>query len=217
MAADTVVLTFDDAVSNHATFVAPLLRSLGFQATFFLCEFPPDFAVNKRQYMTWEQIRELHAAGFELGNHTLTHAGVRELSEEEFERELLALEDRFRQLGLPPSVSFAYPGGPGSPAAEPVLRRHKFRCGRTVENERFWRPGHDNPYLLPATAVHGPGVERLKQVIDSTAPGEVPVLVSHGVPDELHPWVDTPPEAFREQMLLLKRSGIRVAALRELV
>ena len=36
--------------------------------------------------MTWEQIRELHAAGFELGNHTLTHAGVRELSEEEFER-----------------------------------------------------------------------------------------------------------------------------------
>ena len=58
MAADTVVLTFDDAVSNHATFVAPLLRSPGFQATFFLCEFPPDFAVNKRQYMTWEQIRD---------------------------------------------------------------------------------------------------------------------------------------------------------------
>ena len=55
----TVVLTFDDAVSNHASFVAPLLVELGFHATFFLCEFPPDFAVNKRQYMTWEEIRSL--------------------------------------------------------------------------------------------------------------------------------------------------------------
>jgi len=73
----TVVLTFDDAVSNHAGLVAPLLTELGFGATFFVCEFPPDFAVNKRQYMTWEQIRSLHRAGFEVGNHTLTHAGLR--------------------------------------------------------------------------------------------------------------------------------------------
>jgi len=30
-----VVLTFDDAVKSHRTFVAPLLKELGFGATFF--------------------------------------------------------------------------------------------------------------------------------------------------------------------------------------
>ena len=31
-----VVLTFDDAVKSHRTFVAPLLKELGFGATFFV-------------------------------------------------------------------------------------------------------------------------------------------------------------------------------------
>src|SRR5215472_12834985 len=32
-----VVLTFDDAVKTQRTFVAPLLKELGFGATFFIC------------------------------------------------------------------------------------------------------------------------------------------------------------------------------------
>lgn len=54
-----VVLTFDDSVRSHATFVAPLLEKYGFGATFFIREFPPEFA-DKTKYMTWEQIRSLH-------------------------------------------------------------------------------------------------------------------------------------------------------------
>jgi peptidoglycan/xylan/chitin deacetylase (PgdA/CDA1 family) len=34
--AKVVVLTFDDAVKSHRTFVAPLLKELGFGATFFV-------------------------------------------------------------------------------------------------------------------------------------------------------------------------------------
>ncbi|HEY3839254.1 MAG TPA: polysaccharide deacetylase family protein, partial [Bryobacteraceae bacterium] len=68
----TVVLTFDDGVSSHATYAGPLLKTYGFPATFFVCEFPPDFS-DKHKYMTWEQIRDLHRMGFEIGNHTLSH------------------------------------------------------------------------------------------------------------------------------------------------
>lgn len=48
-----VVLTFDDGVVSHAAHVAPLLKQYGFGATFFVCEFPPDFH-DKSKYMTWE-------------------------------------------------------------------------------------------------------------------------------------------------------------------
>ena len=72
-----LVLTFDDAASSHATFVAPLLKQYGFGGTFFVCEFPPDFATDKKRYMSWEQMRTLHQMGFEIGSHTRTHKKVR--------------------------------------------------------------------------------------------------------------------------------------------
>ena len=122
----TVVLTFDDAVSNHAAFAAPLLSELGFHATFFICEFPPDFAVNKRQYMTWEQIRSLDAVGFEIANHTMTHAGLSAMAPETCEKEIELLEARFRDVGLPRSRAFGYPGGPAADYAPPLLKKLGF-------------------------------------------------------------------------------------------
>ena len=78
-----VVLTFDDGVASHATFVAPLLKKYGFGGTFFVCEFPPDFE-DKTKYMTWEQIQQLDKAGFEVANHTRNHTHVTKMSKAGF-------------------------------------------------------------------------------------------------------------------------------------
>lgn len=209
-----VVLTFDDAVSNHASFAAPLLAELGFHATFFLCEFPPDFAVNKRQYMTWEQIRLLDAAGFETANHTFTHAGLGGIAPEECAREIGRLEARFRDVGLPRSRSFAYPGGPAAGYAPALLAELGFRFGRTVA-DRGWRPEEDDPFLIPAVAVHGADGSNFRRALSYGEDGAVPVLVYHGVPDRLHPWVDTPPAVFEEEMRFLRRENYRVLAFRD--
>jgi hypothetical protein len=74
-----VVLTFDDSSASHSTVAAPLLKRYGFGATFFITE-AWTFTTNKRDYMTWEQIAELHRDGFEIGNHTRDHLGVTERS-----------------------------------------------------------------------------------------------------------------------------------------
>src|SRR5437762_7757755 len=68
--ARTVVLTFDDAVKSHRTFVAPLLKQLGFQASFFVTHRWMD---DKENFMTWRDIAEIHGMGFEIGNHSWTH------------------------------------------------------------------------------------------------------------------------------------------------
>src|SRR6476661_8543253 len=70
-----VVLTFDDASKSHFTVARPILKKYGFGATFFVTE-GFDFLTNKRDYMTWEEIAQLHRDGFEIGNHTLDHKGV---------------------------------------------------------------------------------------------------------------------------------------------
>src|SRR5438093_5351347 len=66
-----VVLTFDDAVKSHRTFVAPLLKELGFQATFFVTHC---WMEDRENFMTWPEIAEIHKMGFEIGNHSWTHA-----------------------------------------------------------------------------------------------------------------------------------------------
>src|SRR5437762_14271862 len=65
-----VVLTFDDAVKSHRTFVAPLLKELGFGATFFVTHKWMDDPTN---FMSWQDIAEIHQMGFEIGNHSWTH------------------------------------------------------------------------------------------------------------------------------------------------
>ena len=58
-----VVLTFDDSAKSHYTIVRPILKRYGFGATFFITE-GFDFPTNKTDYMTWEEIAELHRRRF---------------------------------------------------------------------------------------------------------------------------------------------------------
>ncbi len=55
--------------------VIPILKKYGFGATFFVTE-GFDFTDNKTDYMTWEEISQLHRDGFEIGNHTRDHLGA---------------------------------------------------------------------------------------------------------------------------------------------
>ena len=59
--AKTVVLTLDDAVKSHRAFVAPLLKELGFQATFFVTHRWMD---DRENFMTWLKIAEVHKMRF---------------------------------------------------------------------------------------------------------------------------------------------------------
>src|SRR5262249_6126145 len=70
--AKVVVLTFDDACKSHHTVVWPLLKQYGFGATFYVTEgFNRDG--KNPNYMTWDDIVQIHKDGFEIGNHTRFH------------------------------------------------------------------------------------------------------------------------------------------------
>ncbi|MEY4813667.1 MAG: Peptidoglycan-N-acetylmuramic acid deacetylase PdaA precursor, partial [Verrucomicrobiota bacterium] len=60
-----VVLTFDDSSASHYAVARPVLKRYGFGATFFITE-GFTFPTNKKDYLTWGQIAELHRDGFEI-------------------------------------------------------------------------------------------------------------------------------------------------------
>ena len=209
-----VVLTFDDGPASHATFVAPLLEKYGFGATFFVCEFPPNFA-DKTLYMTWEQMASLHQMGFEVGNHTIVHRSVTRQTREQFSQDLEALETKASTFGIPKMVSFAYPSYGYTATAIEVLKGHGYLFAR-AGLDRVYNPAADSRFVIPGFTATAANREAIMNAIRSATDGRIVVLTFHGVPDIEHPWVTTPRDLFEEYLRFLDEHEYKVIALREL-
>src|SRR6476620_6106591 len=99
-----VVLTFDDASKSHFTVARPVLQKYKFGATFFISE-GWDFATNKTDYVTWDEIAQLHRDGFEIGNHTRDHVAVTPKTVADLSAQVRAINARCREHGIPDPVS----------------------------------------------------------------------------------------------------------------
>lgn len=109
----SVIITFDDGRSSVLTTAKPLLEKYGYTATLFLIT----GSVGKKGSLTWDQVKQLVAAGYEVGSHTVTHLNLTKRN-----GTLQARQDRVREelsnsfssiethLGQPP-VALAYPFG----------------------------------------------------------------------------------------------------------
>ena len=153
-----VVLTFDDSVASHHSVVRPILRRYGFGATFFITE-GFSFRTNKQDYMRWEQIKQLHEDGFEIGNHTRDHMGVSARTLGQLREQIEAINARCAENGIPKPVSFGYPGNAIVPEALPILKELGIRFARrggAPEHPYEWgrgfayQPGADHPLLIPS-------------------------------------------------------------------
>ena len=211
-----VVLTFDDSVKSHYTYVGPALKEHGFGATFFITE-GFKFTTDKEHYMTWEEIKQLHQDGFEIGNHTRNHKAVSSQSEEQLTADIEHIEKQCIKHGIPKPVTFCYPGYRTSDLAVKVLKQRGYKYAR-AGGARAYDPTKDNPLLLPQAFDGKPGstLDQFKAAIAKAQPGKPVILTFHGVPDIKHPWVNTSKKKFQEYMKHLKESGCRVIALRDL-
>lgn len=227
MQAKQAILTFDDAVSNHATVVAPLLRELGMGATFYITEYPGPgdgtdaFASDKHQYMTWEQIHALDASGFEIGNHTGSHTGMRGASRQTMDAAIDVIEERCRAWKITPPETFAYPCGHYDTAATELLYERGYRLARTTEN-RPWNPQADCPMAVPSFVItdeHPEAVAKAllatEQATQATGQPHIAVFTFHGIPDYNHPWVTFSEANFRAALALLQAGGWQVLCLRD--
>ncbi len=222
----TVVLTFDDAVKSHLTVVAPLLKELGFNATFFITH---NWMNDAEHFLTWKDVAELHKMGFEIGNHSWTHAGFSTpKAAARLEAELALVDRELKKVAVPKPESFAWCGNAFSPEALAELERLGYKYARRgmqpelpygeIQVGPAYDPAKHDRLLIPTTGDAYPKwtVEHFEKVIAQSAPGRVVVLQFHGVPDVAHPWVHTPPEMFEKYMRLLKARGFCGIAMRDL-
>jgi peptidoglycan/xylan/chitin deacetylase (PgdA/CDA1 family) len=106
--------------------------------------------------LTWAAVRELHAAGWTIAAHTVSHPNVVLAPRAEAEAEIVASRDRLAAEIGAPVVDFAYPntGGRHRPFDAEIValvRRLGFRSGATSVPGAL-RAGTD-PLVLPRVGV----------------------------------------------------------------
>jgi peptidoglycan/xylan/chitin deacetylase (PgdA/CDA1 family) len=120
-----VAVTFDDAYRSTYELAWPALRELGVPATVYA---PVDFvgASDPMSWpgiddaaagphaaelccMTWEQLGELHEAGWEVGSHTCSHPRLTECDGARLERELVASREAIAaRIGACRTIAYPY-------------------------------------------------------------------------------------------------------------
>ena len=186
---------------------------------------------DRTNFMTWEEIGEIHEMGFEIGNHSWTHDDFSQPKNAARLAGELSLVDRElaqTKAKVPRPVSFAYCGNTFGPEAVQRLVDLGYQFARrgeqpearygTLEIGATYDPKRHHPLLIPTTGDAYPNwtLDHFKEVVARATNGQIVVLQFHGVPDVAHPWVHTPPERFREYMAYLKENNFRCIAVRDL-
>lgn len=83
----SVVIAMDDGNKSAYTIAYPILRKYGYTATLFIYT---DFVGISKGAITWEQLREMKTAGFEVGSHTKSHSDLTKQREGESDAEYKA-------------------------------------------------------------------------------------------------------------------------------
>jgi peptidoglycan/xylan/chitin deacetylase (PgdA/CDA1 family) len=231
----TVLLTFDDGNRSDLTVAAPILLEHGFAATFFITEGLGFLTGDDGgEYLSWDEVAELHRLGFEVGNHSQHHR-ILGIGADEQVAELAHIQDRCVAHGIPAPTAFCFPGFVHDRSSVEALRKVGFRFARrgvfpgqgpspeftdrgSGGRGPHYEPARHHPLLIPTTGYAGPDWSRrdLAEAIDGAHDGRVASLVFHGVPGRQHPWVSAEPETFAGYMRYLADRGCNVIAVRDL-
>jgi len=126
--AERVAITFDDGTAGHYEHALPELTARGMTATFFVTT----SWVGRPGYVTWDQLREMRAAGMEIGSHTRTHPFLSELDAAGVEREAGGARAEIDAALGQETTALALPGGDAPRRAlRPLLAAAGYRVVAT--------------------------------------------------------------------------------------
>ncbi len=165
-AAKTVAITFDDAFRSVAELAFPILARAGMPGTVFV---PTAFADSGRPLhwagidhwsdgsyaselagLTWEELRGLVDAGWEIGSHTRSHPRLTELDDDALAAELEQSRASCERETGQPCRSLAYPYGDVDARVIAAARR----AGYEVAAGLPARPGPSLPLAWPRVGVY---------------------------------------------------------------
>jgi peptidoglycan/xylan/chitin deacetylase (PgdA/CDA1 family) len=116
----SVVITFDDGYRSFYDIALPILQKHGYKATLFVYT---DFIGHSKDALTWKQLKQIKAEGFEIGSHGVSHTDLTKRIADEAAQVYIARvkEELFRSKKIidqklnQDTAYFAFPFGSHNP------------------------------------------------------------------------------------------------------
>lgn len=156
-----VVITFDDGYRSLLTYALPILARHHFHATVFAIagyvgranSWDVKFFLPRFSHLDWHELRELTAAGWEIGSHSLNHDYLPALADAELRRDLCdskkILEDNLQT----PIRHLSLPFGRGSARVYRVAQETGYESVSILGGGNFaLRP---SPFAIPTISRRG--------------------------------------------------------------
>jgi len=146
-----VSINFDDGEISAFDIGRPIMLSAGLPATFYITTHQlgtPDFS----GYMTASQVLQLQTDGFEVGNHTQSHANLITLATSSIQQEITGANQDLAQMGITNVSSIAYPSGHTNSAIETLVSGSGLIGGRGASNLILPNQKTTDPFDLYAFA-----------------------------------------------------------------
>ena len=147
----SVVITIDDGYRSTYDIAFPILKAYGFRATLFVYT---DFVNQSKNAVSWDQLKEMKAYGFEIGSHTVTHCDLAKKGEGEAEdayearirKELLDSKKLLDTKLSQDTVSIAFPYGMYNQSVLDLSAKAGYSMGVSVK--RGGNPFYSDPFQL---------------------------------------------------------------------
>ncbi len=117
-------ITFDDGHLSNFTVAFPILLEKNLRAEFYI----NTAFVGTKDYMNWEQLREMQEAGMSIQSHGHHHDYFSDLTIQKIESELSTSKNLIEENLSSPVTVFAPPGGRFDQRVEKMAKQLGYRC-----------------------------------------------------------------------------------------
>ena len=156
-----IVFTFDDGNKSDYVFAYSILRKFGIKGTSYINPYNPDHNVKNK--LSWEQIKEMYAYGWDFEDHTYSHIDLTKSTSKQITQSIEKVDRAFTENGLKIPVAFAYPYGKFDRAAIDIIKQYRKQARLAFYSDSFVELNHMDPYQIPCVSADMQTEKRLME------------------------------------------------------
>ena len=137
-----IILTFDDGYADNFSEMLPILEAHNMKAVVYMIV----NNIGRKDYLTWNELKEMQRRGVEIGSHTSDHLPLTTLPENKRRDQVRLSKLLMEWNGINTVFSLSYPNGAYDEELPPLLKSEDYL--NAVTGDPGLNTQDTDPYLL---------------------------------------------------------------------